>query len=262
VYQWLGRITDAVQKTLWPSEKIVRERWKLIRFIGFPVFRGSRMEPAYRTILFDLDGTLIDHFEAICRSLAFTLRQFGLAEPTMAEVRRAVGLGLEHAFRQLVGEENAEIVDRAVPVYREYFARTMLDDVVLLPGALELLGDLKARGIRAAILTNKHGPSSREIADHLGLTPFLVAVIGAQDTPWHKPDARLTAHALAAVGGDVASSLFVGDSPYDVQAAHNGGIPCWVVTTGTHTADELRAAGADAVHDDLASIGRSLFASA
>jgi phosphoglycolate phosphatase len=214
--------------------------------------------PDFRTCLFDLDGTLIDHFRAIHRCHAYTLRQLGLPEPTLAQVRRAVGLGVEHAIVQLLGPEHADLLPRALPIYRAHWAETMLDDVELLPGARELLSALKKRGVQTAVFTNKHGPSARDICRHLGLDPFLDAVFGANDTPWLKPDVNFAHHVLTQLKADIRTTLFVGDSPYDIQAAHNARLPVWCVTTGTHTAEELRAAGAEAVYRSLDEISAVL----
>ena len=209
----------------------------------------------FRTFLFDLDGTLIDHFAAIHRSYAHTLPQLGLPAPTLAQVRKAVGGGLENALLNFIRPEQ---VPAAVKIYRAYWDRTMLDDVVALPGALDLLRDLHARGLKAAVFTNKLGTSSRLICDHLGFSPYLSANLGAQDTAWLKPALPFTAHALALLGAEPATTILVGDSPFDVQAALNAGFPCWAVTTGTHTADQLRAAGAARIFDGLPALRADL----
>lgn len=211
----------------------------------------------YDTFLFDLDGTLIDHFTAIHRAHSYTMRQLGLPAPTLAQVRAAVGRGLENAIAQLAGRDR---VAQALPIYREYWDRTMLDDVEILPDARELLAELRGRGAKTAVFTNKYGTSSRLICDHLGLTPLLDLVLGAGDTAWLKPQPEYAAHILAQLKATAATTLMVGDSIYDVQAALAGGFPCWAVTTGTHNAEELRAAGAEAVYDHLAEIQRALTA--
>jgi phosphoglycolate phosphatase len=211
----------------------------------------------FRTFLFDLDGTLVDHFAAIHRCHAHTMRQLGLRAPTLAEVRAAVGGGLETAISRLVG---ADRVEEALKIYRPYWDQTMLDDVRLLPGVQELLEQLRAERAQLGVLTNKLGSSSRLICDHLGITAYFTAVIGAKDTPWLKPQAELTRHALTLLKGDAASAVLVGDSPYDVQAARNGGIRSWCVTTGTHNADELRVAGVDAVFANLPELKDALAA--
>lgn len=209
----------------------------------------------FDTFLFDLDGTLIDHFAAIHRSHSHTLRQIGLPAPTLAEVRAAVGGGLELAIQRLVGPAR---LAEALPIYRAYWDETMLDDVVLMPGARELLATLHLRGAKLAVFTNKVGGSSRLICDHLGIAPFFSGIFGAKDTAWLKPEPEFAAYALAQLSASPTTALLVGDSPFDIQAAHNGGFPCWCVTTGTHTAAELHAAGADAVFDSLADLGRAL----
>ncbi|MDI1338032.1 MAG: HAD family hydrolase [Lacunisphaera sp.] len=209
----------------------------------------------YRTVLFDLDGTLLDHFAAIHRCHSYTMRQLGLAEPTMAQVRAAVGAGVEVAVERLVGPE---LKPAALALYRPYWDATMLDDVELLPGAKELLAFLKQSGVRTGVFTNKHGPSSRLACAHLGLAGLLDANFGATDTPWLKPDPPFARHVLAALGADAATTLMVGDSPYDFEAARNAGLAFYGVTTGTHTAAELRAAGATEIFPDLPAIQRRL----
>jgi phosphoglycolate phosphatase len=209
----------------------------------------------FRTVLFDLDGTLIDHFAAIHRCHAYAMRRLGLREPSPAEVRAAVGGGLDEAIAKLAGREN---VAAALPLFIERWNATHLDDVALLTGARELLGALQAAGVRCGVLTNKRGPAAREVCTHLGLDPLLAGVFGAGDVPWIKPDPRFMQHALAALGGEAATAVLVGDSPWDIAAAQNAGVAFIGVTTGTHSAEELRAAGATEIFADLAKAGSIL----
>jgi len=200
-----------------------------------------------RTVLFDLDGTLLDHFAAIHRSHCHVRRHFGLPEVTRDEVMRAVGGGLPEALAKILGPTRRHLLDQAVVVYRSYWDATMLDDAVLFPGALELLAALRGADVRLAVFTNKHGSSARRVCSHLGLDPFLAGVLGASDTPWLKPDPAFTAHALALFNTTAAETVLVGDSPWDVLAAGRGDLAaCYAVTTGTHTAAELIEVGARA----------------
>ena len=204
----------------------------------------------FRTVLFDLDGTLIDHFAAIHRCHAYAMRRLGLREPTLNEVRAAVGGGLDEAIAKLAGQENVASV---LPHFIEHWNATNLDDVTLLPGARDLLATLNSAGVKCGVLTNKRGPAARQVCTHLGLDPLLGGVLGANDTPWIKPDARFMQHALAALGGLAPTTALVGDSPYDLAAAENAGIAFIGVTTGTHSAAELRTAGATEIFADLKS---------
>ena len=79
-------------------------------------------------------------------------------------------------------------------------------------------------------------------------------IFGALDTPWLKPQREFTDHVLKTLGGEPATTLLIGDSPWDVEAARRGGFPGWTVTTGTHNAAELKAAGAEKIFDGLPAI--------
>ncbi|HEY8994211.1 MAG TPA: HAD family hydrolase [Lacunisphaera sp.] len=211
------------------------------------------MRPA--CVLFDLDGTLIDHFKAIHRCHTHAMTRLGLPAPTMAQVRAAVGGGLDEAIARLAGRNRVPAI---MPIYKEHWDATHLDDVVLLPGAREILTGLGRAGAVSAVLTNKRGYAAREVCDHLGLTPLLRGVHGVGDTPWLKPEPRWTHQVLAQLGAPAANSLYVGDSPFDIQTARQAGLAFMGVTTGTHTAEELRAAGAERVFADLIEVARTL----
>ncbi len=209
----------------------------------------------FATLLLDLDGTLVDAFTTIHRAYVHTLPKFGQPAPTLEEVRRAVGGGLANAMSHFLPPD---LIAEAVKVHVDYTRTILLEDVTLMPGALDLLRPLHARGVRLAVFTNKQAEAARRICAHLGVTPILDGVFGAGDTPWLKPQREFTAHVLATLGARADSTLLVGDSPFDVETAHNGGFPCWAVTTGTHDEAQLRAAGADRIFPNLTALGAAL----
>jgi phosphoglycolate phosphatase len=209
----------------------------------------------FRTFLFDLDGTLVDAFTTIHRCYVHTLPQLGLPAPTMTEVRNAVGGGLAEAMRRFVPEHQ---LAEAIRIHTAHTQQILLEDVVLLPGVLEILAELRARDAVCAVFTNKHNLSARRICEYLGITPLTAGIFGAHDTPWIKPQPEFTAHVIATLGADPATTVLIGDSPFDVATARNGGFPCWTVTTGTHNAAELHAAGAARVFAGLPEIQAAL----
>lgn len=211
--------------------------------------------PRFATLLLDLDGTLVDAFTTIHRSYVHTLPQFGLPAPTMEQVRRAVGGGLENAMRHFVPEP---LIAEAVRRHVEHTNAILLDDARLMPGSLELLRSQQAAGVTLAVFTNKRGDHARQVCAHLGITPFLRGIFGAKDTAWLKPQPEFAAHVLQQLDARPESTLLIGDSPFDVKAAHNGRFACWCVTTGTHDADQLHAAGAEAVFPDLFALAEKL----
>ncbi|MEO6246567.1 MAG: HAD family hydrolase [Opitutaceae bacterium] len=211
--------------------------------------------PRFATLLLDLDGTLVDAFTTIHRGYCHTLPQFGRPEPTMAQVRQAVGGGINQAMANFLPPES---IPAAVALHVAYSDSILLEDVILFPGALELVRAQHAAGAALAVFTNKRADHARRICTHLGLTPYLRGVFGARDTPWLKPQAEFAAHVLTQLSAHAESTLLIGDSPFDVQAAHNGGFPCWCVTTGTHDAVQLHAAEADGVFSDLVELRTAL----
>ncbi|WP_404425357.1 HAD family hydrolase [Nibricoccus sp. IMCC34717] len=213
----------------------------------------------FQTVLFDLDGTLLDHFAAIHLAHAHTTRAFGLPEPTFDEVRRAIGGGLEVAIERIFGEANRSRVPEAVKVYRDFWAKNMLHGVALLPGCRALLEALNARGVTCGVLTNKHGPSARTVLAHLGVDHLFGGIFGALDTPWLKPEREFAQHALEELHASAQTTCLLGDSPYDIEAGRNAGFPCYCVCTGTHSRTELEAAGADGVYDDMPALAKAVF---
>lgn len=209
-----------------------------------------------RGVLFDLDGTLIDHFETLFRCYEHTMQQLGEPVPTREHVRRSVGGSMEVTMRKFLP---AERIPEAAEIWRQQLARTFLDDVSVMPGGRELVAALKARGLRLGVFTNKLGTTSRGIMRHLELESAFDLILGANDTPHRKPERVFSELALARLGTTAAETCLIGDSPYDVDAAHSVGMRCPCVTTGTHTAEELRAAGADAVYANLTELGEAEF---
>ncbi|GHB89707.1 HAD family hydrolase [Cerasicoccus arenae] len=208
------------------------------------------MRADIKTVLFDLDGTLIDHFMCIYRCYRYAQEKMGLAPVSYEKVRSTVGGSVRITMGHLMGVENAE---RGEALFREHFNEIMLEDLHALPGAKWLLQQLQARGVRTAVFTNKHGIGARKIMAHLGFDKYLDEVIGTYDTPWRKPDPEFTQYALETMKADAESTIMVGDSPFDILAGQVGGIRSYVVATGSHSVEELEAIDppADGVYRDL-----------
>jgi len=213
------------------------------------------MTHLYKTVLFDLDGTLVDAFKTIHRAYCHTLPLFGYPAPTEEQVRRSVGGGLENAMSHFLPRE---LIAEASRVHVAYTETILTDDPVLYDGAAEIVSALRARGSRVGVLTNKIGDHARRVLAHLGLAAQLDLILGARDCPWRKPSAEFTAEALRRIGGD-ADSCLVGDSPFDVMTARNAGLPSLCVTTGTHDMAALRAAGATAAYPGLRALAAAEF---
>ena len=193
-----------------------------------------------RAILFDLDGTLIDQFQAIHRAFSLTMEKMGFPRPSFETVKKAVGGASISTMTKLIGPERA---DEAVNILRPIFEEEMLNGLVMLPGAKEILLELKKCGIKTAVLTNKYGPHAREVCQHLGLDEFLEFTLGANDTEWKKPNPKLTQFTLDKIKSTAEDTIYIGDSPYDYQTAQNASMDYFLATTGTHSEEELSRLG-------------------
>ena len=210
-------------------------------------------------ILFDLDGTLIDHFTTIFKSVAHAQRELGLPVSDYETVRATVGGSVPITLGKLCGVEN---VAAAEPIFRAHFDTIIFDDVFALPGAEWIIKALKERGAKLGVFTNKYSSHSRSVLAHLGLDQWLDIIIGTgdPDCPYRKPDPLFTAHALEKMDCASEEALIIGDSPYDLAAAEAGCITCHLVATGSHSMEELSEhIVSDYIHKDLYELGEKLF---
>jgi phosphoglycolate phosphatase len=210
----------------------------------------------FRAVLFDLDGTLIDHFRIIYRCYCHALAQMGLEPVGYEKVKASVGGSIPITFGKLVPKEN---VDRGVKLFREHFDQIWHEEINILPGAVNLLRQLKSSGMRLAVFTNKEGNRSRKILAHTGMDQWLDGIYGTLDTEWCKPQPEFTRYALEQLGATAQDCCMIGDSPYDIEAATVVQMPCYVVATGSHTLSELRETSAEGAYADIVALGKDVF---
>ena len=210
-------------------------------------------------ILFDLDGTLIDHFTTIHKSVAFAQRKLGLPQSGYSKVRATVGGSVPITLSKLCGEDKVTLAE---PLFRKHFEEIIFDDVFTLPGADWLLVNLKKRGDKLGVFTNKYASHTRSVLTHLGLIQWFDVIVGTgdPDCPYRKPDPLFTAHALEQMDCASEEAIMIGDSPYDIGAAEAGCIDCRLVATGSHSAEELSEYIASSyIYKDLHELGEKLF---
>lgn len=210
----------------------------------------------WEAALFDLDGTLVDHFTTIYRACNRAFAEMGCPSVDYATVRSTVGGSIHITMQRLVGEDRAT---EAVERFRAHFDRTWTEDLRILPGARELLEGLRRVGVRTAVFTNKEGDRARAVTRHLGLDGLVDHVIGTEDTPWRKPDPAFTRHVLGKVDRPAEKSCLVGDSPFDAEAAHAVAMPVFLVGTGSHKPSELEGCGARGVFESLHTLAPPVF---
>jgi len=188
------------------------------------------------TIVFDLDGTLVDTAPDLINALNFILDREGLPAVPLKSARNMIGAGA----RKLL-ERGLELEGRAVSIedmnrltadFIDYYAAHIAEGSRPFEGLEDALDDLTGRGYRLAVCTNKLEWLSKRLLDELGLTPRFAAICGADTFGVSKPDPAILRQTIARAGGDLASTIMVGDAGTDIGVARRAGVPVIGVTFG------------------------------
>ncbi len=166
-------------------------------------------------VIFDLDGTLLDTSEGIYETANHTMVELGYAELTDSQLRKFVGPPLAACFRIVCGFEE-ELVPKACDVYREkYVKEEAMYKAKIYAGIEELLQEVKQRGFKTAVATNKTETLAIKILEHFGLSPYFDTICGTTlDGSLSKTD--VIKLALKRLGvSDPSYALMVGDTPHD-----------------------------------------------
>lgn len=210
------------------------------------------MNSASPTILFDLDGTLVDSLADIIASFQHALRQLGFPVPSDADVLAHVGKPLDEMYARFAPQHD---VARLSEAYRAHYPLNFANRSRPYPGVPELLRTLRARGYSLAIATTKRPDMARRFVEAMGLTPLVDHVQGTEGFP-HKPAPDVIHRALAALG--TRGAWMVGDTVTDIQAGQAAGLRTYAVTWGTHSAELLATARPDQLHPDLDALAEHL----
>jgi phosphoglycolate phosphatase len=190
-------------------------------------------------VIFDLDGTLIDSYQAIYLSFQYVYQNMGLHPLPFDEVIKVVGLGLTRTFHDLLGEERTP---EALRLFRKKYEEVFRQNTHLLPEARETVEAIHNKGIKMSVATNKLGRFSRAIFQHLGMEQFFAAIVGDEDVSPNKPDPAMLLYAMDKMGLSKEEVIMVGDSLTDIQTAKNAGIRVFAVPSGVTKKEVLEQA--------------------
>jgi phosphoglycolate phosphatase len=182
-----------------------------------------------RTVVFDLDGTLVDTAPDLINALNFVLEREGLAPVPLHSARNMIGAGARKLIErglELEGRSmGADQVTRLTGDFIDYYAAHIADESRPFEGLENALDDLSARGCRFAVCTNKLEWLSKLLLDRLGLSPRFSAICGADTFGVSKPDPAILRQTIARAGGQLSTAIMVGDAGPDVGVARRAGIP-------------------------------------
>lgn len=182
------------------------------------------------TVLFDLDGTLIDSIELIRASFAHALAVHGRAPVSHAEWLAGMGTPLAVQFAPFC-RSPAE-VDALIATYREHNLAHHDQRVVAFPGALAAVRALARRGMTLGVVTSKRSDSARRGIRLCGFDGLFQVVVASDDVHDHKPDPAPVVLALERLGARARTAVFVGDSPHDLAAGRAAGVRTGAVLWG------------------------------
>ena len=203
----------------------------------------------YNTIIFDLDGTLLDTLEDLKNSVNYTLEQFNYPIRTLSEVRNFIGNGVKVLLtRSFPANSTPEMIEEALIIFRNHYAKHMYDNTCLYPGISELLTHLKESNYRLAIVSNKLDSAVKELNERF-FKDFINLSIGTSENA-KKPDPYHVLEAMKLLGSTIVDSIYIGDSDVDIATAKNAGIPCVGVSWGFRGREFLEAHHADFVIDE------------
>jgi phosphoglycolate phosphatase len=203
---------------------------------------------APRFVVFDLDGTLIDGYEAIGDALSFAMERLGVPTLPAARVRGMVGHGLEHLLAEAVGRERAE---EGVRLFRERYPEVAVEKSHLLPDARAVVEELGARGHPMAVASNKPARFSRMILEAKGLAPRFRAIGGPDAETPAKPDPTMLLRLMRLAQALPEETVVVGDMEVDAEFGRAGGCRVVLVPGGSRSREELAGADADAFLERL-----------
>jgi phosphoglycolate phosphatase len=187
------------------------------------------------TIVFDLDGTLVDTAPDLCAALNHALGVLGRPGVPADDVRHMVGHGARKLLEKglaATGTMTPDLVEAGVAPFLAFYADHVAVGSRPYPGVEAALVALAAAGSRLAICTNKPVALSRALVAALGWDARFAANLGFDSVPAPKPDPAHLFAAIAAAGGDPATTVFVGDSITDTTTARAAGIPVIAVSFG------------------------------
>ena len=213
----------------------------------------------YRTVIFDLDGTLLNSIGDLAAAANYVCRKNRWPEHTEEEIMGMVGHGIPNLVRQFspADARSTLMVLNTTSQFNQYYGCHNMELTRPYEGMAELLQQLKAAGAQLAVCSNKADNFSRAIVEHYYPSVFELVRGNLNGMPT-KPDPTVVREIMRDLDASYLSAMMVGDSSVDIQTGHNAGIKACGVTWGFRSRENLVEAAADAIADTPAELGKLL----
>jgi len=193
------------------------------------------------TILFDLDGTLVDTAPDLMLAHNHVMKKFGYPTKSTEDIRNLVGKGAGALIGRSIWEQakkefgkvlDAKIKDEMVKEFVNFYGKNIINESTLINGVKEFLKWCKERNISMAVCTNKQEHLSNDLLKKIGIYDFFEYVAGSDTFDYCKPDPRHLTSVVEILDGDVKKTIMIGDSETDANAAKAAEIPVILLENG------------------------------
>jgi phosphoglycolate phosphatase len=193
------------------------------------------------TILFDLDGTLVDTAPDLMRAHNHVMKKFGYPTKSTEEIRNLVGHGAGAMLgRSIWGQakkefgkvQNEKIKKEMIDAFIDYYGKNIINESTLINGVKEFLKWCKEKNISMAVCTNKQEHLAIDLLKKIGIYDYFEYVAGSNTFDYCKPDPRHLTNVIEILGGEIKRSIMIGDSETDANAGKNAGIPVILLEDG------------------------------
>ena len=180
------------------------------------------MKNRFKTVIFDLDGTLVDTLTDVTRGVNHALVKMGFPYRSEEEVRKAIGPGKEEFIRNIFPYEDDPDMDTFLSLFRDFYWEHCLDETVFYPGMREVLTQI--RELNLAVASNKPSRYTMKILKGLGVKEWFNVIFGPEDVLHAKPHPEMILKVLSTVGSSPVKTLMVGDTDKDMMAGRDAGV--------------------------------------
>ncbi len=208
------------------------------------------------SVVFDLDGTLLDTLGDLRDSVNYALEKNGLPKRTTEEIRSFVGNGIRLLIERSVPENtSSEITDKCFLDFKEYYKDHSSILTKAYDGVIDLLTTLKEKGIKIAVVSNKADFAVKTLMEDYFMGLYDCAY-GERAGVERKPAPDSVFGAISEMGGDIENTVYIGDSEVDVDTAKNANLPCIAVTWGFRDKEVLESLNPEYIVDSPGDILR------
>lgn len=185
----------------------------------------------FSAVIFDFDYTLADSSRGVLECVNQALRSLGLPSASPEDIKKTIGMSLPDTLATLAGEEHEERAEEFSRLFIEKADEVMADLTVVFDDVPRIMGQLRAKGVSLGIVSTKFRYRIETILGRVGLLEPFDAIVGGEDVSRHKPDPEGLLMAVDMLGSP-SSTLYVGDSVSDAEAAMRAGLPFVAVLSG------------------------------